>query len=832
MAFSIIAFVVAVASAGVAYSQSMRAQKEAEKAQRDAQAILLNREGTTEQIPVVYGTRRVGGVRVFAHTAEGSEDRKNDLLYVVLIVSEGEVASISDMHINGTRLLDSKYNNFVSWTGYTGSDTQTADSDLITATDGLWTANHRLQGLAYVVVKLRMPDDVEANPWGGGLPEITVLVKGKKVYDPRSAQTDWSDNPALCLRDYLTDGRYGKGLPATSIDDVSFSAAADYLDLQQILVVGEPAEKPYACNASLDTAEKLIDNVKSMLLGCKGFLPYSNGQYGLIIDKAELVEYQFTKDNLIGGIKVDGAQKDSKFNQVVVTFANPNMDYQPDQAIYPEVGSAEDLAWLAEDSNERLKEELDANTITSRAAAYNLGKTILLRSRSNLKVSFTSTSEALRLRVGDVVSITHDSLGWVNYPFKIEALTLNSDGTCGVSCREYTNAAYGFDTIALDPSFQESTLPDPFNVQPPTSVTVEETSALANDGSIVPAMTVSWSSANDAFVSRYELQWKQSTDTEYNSAVVSSTQYTISGVQTGAIYNVRVRSVNGFGSNSDWVIANSGSLSGDVTPPGLPFAISVASGPKSLVVYWTNPADTDFASANVYQSETIDGTYSVIANVAGSPSFPTSYVHGGLAENTTYFYKLSAVDRTGNESNLTSAYTATTDQPAVSPRVSKGYVYYTSSQDLAPETPSAASYNYDTGVLSSLTVGWQQDPVTIDGSEGAYWATSYVVTEDSPGGTQTLTFSAPFTSVNFDGLVTFSNISDELGDPNSTRITTINGGLIKTGTIDVNLVNIAGTDAAGINIKSASSGQRLEIRSTNLRVYDSSNVLRVKLGAL
>ena len=57
----------------------------------------------------------------------------------------------------------------------------------------------------------------------------------KKVYDPRdSGQTfgtpstyEWSDNPALCFLDYITNNEYGKGLTESQINMSTFSSAAN-----------------------------------------------------------------------------------------------------------------------------------------------------------------------------------------------------------------------------------------------------------------------------------------------------------------------------------------------------------------------------------------------------------------------------------------------------------------------------------------------------------------------------------------------------------------------------------------------------------------------------
>ena len=36
-------------------------------------------------------------------------------------------------------------------------------------------------------------------------------------------------------------------------------------------------------NAAIDTSQKIIDNVREMLKGCRGYLPYVGGKYKLII---------------------------------------------------------------------------------------------------------------------------------------------------------------------------------------------------------------------------------------------------------------------------------------------------------------------------------------------------------------------------------------------------------------------------------------------------------------------------------------------------------------------------------------------------------------------
>jgi hypothetical protein len=92
-------------------------------------------------------------------------------------------------------------------------------------------------------------------------------------------------------------------------------------------------------------------------------------------------------------------------------------------------------------------------------------------------------------------------------------------------------------------------------------------------------------------------------------------------------------------------------------------------------------------------------------------------------------------------------------------------------------------------------------------------------------------FSTPFSSFSFDGLVTFQNLNNELANPVGSQITTIDGGLLKTGTIDVSQVNISGTTQSNFNMQSAASGSRMKLTNDTIEIYDSTT-LRVKIGNL
>jgi uncharacterized protein YjbI with pentapeptide repeats len=64
------------------------------------------------------------------------------------------------------------------------------------------------------------------------------------------------------------------------------------------------------------------------------------------------------------------------------------------------------------------------------------------------------------------------------------------------------------------------------------------------------------------------------------------------------------------------------------------------------------------------------------------------------------------------------------------------------------------------------------------------------------------------------------------------KVNDLSADKLTAGTINTANVTISGTSSTGVDLKSAASGERMEIKSTKILIYDASNVLRVKLGDL
>ena len=266
-----IASVVSWAVALTTLAVGVKGYRQLKDMQAQGQVIMANKSSAGGKIPVIYGTRRVGAQVIYMDTH--NNDSRD--LYVVYALAIGECEEIlgRTIELDGNKLTDSarfteggyigsdKISsgsgslNTVSQNGATvtnagagrfgtsptaqyryvmnlhhGAATQTADPMLVASMSN-WTSAHKLNGVAYIAAHYQW----ERHGMWSGVPQLTVQVQGKKVYDPRdSGQTfgspstyEWSDNPALCFLDYITNNEYGKGLTQSQINMSTFSSAAN-----------------------------------------------------------------------------------------------------------------------------------------------------------------------------------------------------------------------------------------------------------------------------------------------------------------------------------------------------------------------------------------------------------------------------------------------------------------------------------------------------------------------------------------------------------------------------------------------------------------------------
>lgn len=199
---------------------------------------------------LILGQVRVGGAITFLHSVNGNND-----LWLIVTLARHEVAEIGTIYFNeeeipvneSTGAVTGKYAGYAWIWKHRGEAGQQADANLMAAAPDKWTEKHYGGSVAYLCVKLVW----NASLWINGIPNITAIVKGLKLYDPRSAATGWTDNAALALANYLNSPAYGVGAGwGAEIDADEIAAAANVCDE---LVARAEAAANFTADAAADT---------------------------------------------------------------------------------------------------------------------------------------------------------------------------------------------------------------------------------------------------------------------------------------------------------------------------------------------------------------------------------------------------------------------------------------------------------------------------------------------------------------------------------------------------------------------------------------------------
>lgn len=678
----------------------------------------LNDRGIMTRSPtsprqIIYGQAKVSGTVVFLATSGA----KNEYLHLVVTLAGHEVEEIGSVYFNEDEVLTGsgdgyatgKYAASGSYTGslihkHLGSTTQTVDSTLQSDFPVDWDSNHRLQGIAYIYCKLTFSNEI----FVGGIPNISCVVKGKKVEDPRNTITVpptlvYSANPALCLRDYLLDADLGMGMDASEIDDASVIAAANICDGQVVIKpVATPAnyENRYECNGQAVTSSTPDSIIGQILSSMGGTIAYSGGQVVVYAAAYRSPTVTLDETNMAGGFTVSTRlSARDRVNAVKGTFISSENQWAA--ADFPQITSA---TYLADDDGIYHWRDVILPFTTSSSAAQRIARINLRQAREEIIFTAKFNLTAMQLRAGDTVMLTNANLGFSSKVFEVIAWSLSSDGTpptpvIELQLRETASTVYDWeveDEVAVE-SAPNTTLPNPFSIDPPTNLTLTAdgtTQFIQADGSVMPRIKVAWSAPTEQFVTsggKTVIEYKQGTATTYLTwATVDGDQtldFISSDVRIGTSYNVRLYAQSFFNTSSTYTAVSSITPAKDTTAPGIPTGLTAVVGTgRAVSLDWNDNTEPDFSEYGIYRfTSPVTASAVKIAEVRASRFVDTDVTIG-----TTYYYWLNAYDTVENVSGFTNYVQAT---PSV---ITAGPIDPT-----APSTPNAPTLISTTVYLSS-----------------------------------------------------------------------------------------------------------------------------------
>lgn len=636
-------------------------------------------KSSVESHKVIYGRVRVSGPLVYVTTTnqtvyvanvESTVVKKSNLLHMVIPLACHEVEEIETIYLNEEALtLDGSGRATGKWvttyprsggTSYhvtvkkhLGSPDQTVDPDLLAvATE--WTAVHRLRGIAYIYVQLRYfgyNTNVGAQSlFPSGVPNISAIVKGKKVYDPRTGLTVYSNNWALCMRDYLTNSDYGLGATDAEIDDDSVIASANICD-ENVSLAGGGTQKRYTCDGQIDTANAPLENIKDLVTAGAGAIPYTQGKFRVFAGAYTTPSADVDETWLAGELEVQAKTPRSElFNAVKGVYVSPDKSWQPTD--FPMVTNA---TYETQDGGIQIPKDLELPYTIDSIRAQRIAKIVLEKARQGIAVKMPCNWKALQLAIYDTVTVSIDKLGWSSKVFRVTGWEISPEVVINVTLQEESSASYDWasgEATTYDAA-PDTNLPDAGTVDAPGNPVITESLYETTDGSgIKTQASLTWAESESPFISHYLVQYKLSSeaDEQYRQEPpIYGNQHTIRDIATG-VWDFRVRAINLKGASSDYATTRR-EIYGLSAPPSDITGLTITIIAQQAHLSWTQHPDLDVRNGGYirlrWSPSVTSATWSDAIDIVDAMPGVTTHL---VVPAQTGTYLVKAYDSSGHES--------------------------------------------------------------------------------------------------------------------------------------------------------------------------------------
>jgi hypothetical protein len=512
------------------------------------------------------------------------------------------------------------------------------------------------------------------------LPNINLKIKGKKVYDPRTTSVAWSDNPALCIRDYLSDTEYGLKCTSDELNDTAnaggFQSAAN--TCEQSVTLGGVTEERYTANGFTTFSANGTGIIEGLLSAMGGKLTFTNGKFNVFVGAAQTPSLTITDDDLLSAVAVSrNTQANELFNFAKSVFVDKNNEYVATDS--PELTSSTGgTAYLNIDTpsgestaNYKKRMELQLPYTQTVTTAERLTKIALQHQRQTEQLSLLTTTKFLRLQPADWVYVTNERLGYSGKTFEVVSTQLEfvesnevPIAACRLVIKSIDSSTYDFvqnDYVTPVTVGDTSEVPTgSVEITAPSSLTLSQ--ILVKEGGVSKInVLASWSENTSPYVFATEVSFKTSSQSDFQAITVGRGTETvrIPNVAVGETYNIKVRHVSNFGTYSAYTSTSNITITAATEAPNAPTSLTASTGRAlNILVQFTNSNSADLKAVKIYRktsnsapSSDTDGLVHTMSGVNGQVSTWLDGKHNGLTAGTTYYYWAKAV----NTSDVVSA---------------------------------------------------------------------------------------------------------------------------------------------------------------------------------
>ena len=230
----------------------------------------------------------------------------------------------------------------------------------------------------------------------------------------------WTDNPAWCFYDLLTNSRYGLGgfIPEAQVDKWTLYAIGRYCD--ELVPDGFGGTEPrYTCNIYFQTREEAYTVINNMASIFRGMPYWASGAITLGYDAPADPVYQFSNSNVVdGSFSYQGSAIKARHTVALVTWNDPEDFYRQ------KVEYVEDADGIARYGI--VQTEVIAVGCTSRGQANRAGRWILFTEQSETElVTFKTGIEGNQIRPSNIIQIADEARAGARTGGRVQSASTN-----------------------------------------------------------------------------------------------------------------------------------------------------------------------------------------------------------------------------------------------------------------------------------------------------------------------------------------------------------------------------------------------------------------------
>lgn len=599
--------------------------------QADPGQRMVNIRQPVSNMEIVYGKVRKGGPVYFWETISGA--RVYGVIFAACVINSfvGVYADEREVTLDGSGIVqeDNYSPDTLTIDLYDGSSNVAPPMMLSNFAE--WTSSHNMAGLSHAAITAKHPgtENFEAAFPTGQPSTITALVEGKKVYDPRTATTVYSNNAALVIADWLIDPQ---GLNSgVDWDDVGIQA-----DISDEIVVDRDLNniKRWQLNGIYVLGVDRESIRAELGSACDAFFYERNdGKVGFKVGAYEVPTITISDDDINNASYTKGSEGTNPVNAHSMKYTEASIGFVEQKS-----ATIENVP--SDESYEEL--ELSNFWINSNNQACRLNKRYLAVEQAEIKASLTLGYNARALRGQRFFQLNHSEAN-ISTVMEIDKLVRNSGGgQYEVQCHSVSSTDFDFDASTEEPERPKNTnLTTESSVPEPTNV-----SATSSGG----VMTVSFDTApRSSLISQLRYRQSGTTDWFEVSIPVSQNYQNVSGLTDGSVYQVQIRFITSTGRAGDWTpVDGSGDPSiavtivADSSAPNSAINVSATGGVGEATIQWADDNSSNYTAARIYRStaDLFSGA-SLVVTEYGPPNTADSFVDTGLSTDDYYYWVVS-----------------------------------------------------------------------------------------------------------------------------------------------------------------------------------------------